>query len=92
MSELIYGERIGKTGTLAPGATAVIIDQAREKVLLTRRRNVEGSFQARSGFQGVSVIVIDDVATTGSTISACASALKSAGASSVWGLVLAREA
>ena len=31
-------------------------------------------------------------ATTGSTISACASALKSAGAASVWGLVLAREA
>lgn len=57
-----------------------------------RRRNVEGSFQARIDVRGAAVIVIDDVATTGSTISACASALKSEGAASVWGLVLAREA
>ncbi|PKB64590.1 MAG: hypothetical protein BZY80_02370 [SAR202 cluster bacterium Io17-Chloro-G2] len=63
-----------------------------------RRRNVEGSFEAKTGpraktdLRGAAVIVVDDVATTGSTISACASALKSAGAASVWGLVLAREA
>ena len=57
-----------------------------------RRRNVEGSFEAKTNLRGAAVIVIDDVATTGSTISACASALKSAGAASVWGLVLAREA
>lgn len=57
-----------------------------------RRRNVEGSFQANPGLKGASIIVVDDVATTGSTISACASALKSAGAASVWELVLAREA
>jgi len=57
-----------------------------------RRRNVEGSFQANPGLKGASIIVVDDVATTGSIISACASALKSAGAASVWGLVLAREA
>ncbi len=37
MSKLIYGERIAKTTKLAPGATAVIFDEAREKVLLTRR-------------------------------------------------------
>ena len=37
MTKLIYGERVGKTGTLAPGASAIIFDEAREKVLLTRR-------------------------------------------------------
>ena len=37
MSKLIYGERIGKTGFLAPGACVIIFDEAREKVLLTRR-------------------------------------------------------
>ena len=63
-----------------------------------RRRNVEGSFEAKSEpraeacLKGAAIIVVDDVATTGSTISACATALKSAGAGSVWGLVLAREA
>ena len=63
-----------------------------------RRRNVDGSFEAKTGprakhdLRGAAIIVVDDVATTGSTISACASALKSAGAASVWGLVLAREA
>ena len=57
-----------------------------------RRRNVEGSLLAKTDLSGAAIIVIDDVATTGSTISACASALKSAGAHTVWGLVLAREA
>ena len=37
------------------------------------------------------MILVDDVATTGSTLSACAAVLKAAGASSVWCLVLARE-
>ena len=38
---------------------------------------------------GAGVILIDDVATTGSTLETCASALKRAGAASVWGLTLA---
>ena len=37
MSKLIYGERVGKTAVLAPGASAIIFDDARKKVLLTRR-------------------------------------------------------
>ena len=37
MSKLIYGDRVGKTAVLAPGASAIIFDEAREKVLLTRR-------------------------------------------------------
>jgi len=57
-----------------------------------RRANVEGSFKCRSSVAGASVILIDDVATTGSTLSACAAVLKAAGAESVWGLVLAQEA
>lgn len=56
-----------------------------------RRENVQGSFRCDGPAGGRSVILVDDVATTGSTLSACAAVLKAAGASSVWCLVLARE-
>ena len=56
-----------------------------------RRENVQGSFRCDGPVDGRSVILVDNVATTGSTLSACATVLKAAGASSVWCLVLARE-
>ena len=56
-----------------------------------RARNVEGSFECTRSVEGASILMIDDVATTGSTMSACGEALKRYGARSVWGLVLARE-
>jgi ComF family protein len=37
------------------------------------------------------VLLIDDVSTSGATLDTCAAALKATGATSVWGLVLARE-
>ena len=37
MSKLIQGERLGRTATLRPGASAIIFDALRQKVLLTRR-------------------------------------------------------
>ena len=56
-----------------------------------RRGNVEGSFQCTADATGRTLILVDDVATTGSTLSACAAALKAARAASVWGLTIARE-
>ncbi len=56
-----------------------------------RRSNIEGSFACPTGLSGESVLLIDDVVTTGSTMSACAAALKEAGAGSVWGLAFARQ-
>jgi len=59
-----------------------------------RRRNVRGAFRVlpdRAGrLRGKSVLLIDDVFTTGSTIEACARALKRAGATQVLVLTLAR--
>ena len=56
-----------------------------------RQSNVSDSFECRRPVEGLTVLLIDDVATTGSTLSECAATLKAAGAKSVRGLVLARE-
>lgn len=66
--------------------------QARTATLEERRNNVTGAFACLDRrLQGRQVLLIDDVATSGATLDACAVALKAKGASSVWGLTLARE-
>ncbi len=59
----------------------------------SRRKNVEKAFAVRNGadIRGARILLVDDVMTTGSTLSECASALKRAGASKVEVLVAARE-
>jgi ComF family protein len=66
--------------------------QARTATVGERHSNVAKAFSCRDHrLQGKQVLLIDDVATSGATLDACARALKEAGATSVWGLVLARE-
>jgi competence protein ComFC len=61
--------------------------------LAQRRDNVSGAFSARLEFvQNKSILLVDDVTTSGATIEACAHALINAGASQVFGLTLARAA
>lgn len=57
-----------------------------------RRENVRGVFSVvrPERVRGREVVLVDDVMTTGATLSACAAALKKAGASRVLGLTLAR--
>ena len=57
-----------------------------------RRRNIDEAFECASDVSGRQYMLIDDVATSGSTMSACADALKDAGAAKVWGLAFARQA
>jgi ComF family protein len=57
-----------------------------------RRDNVREAFSWQgASLQRQRVLLIDDVCTTGATLEACASALHTAGAASVWALTLARE-
>jgi len=66
--------------------------QARTSTVDERRSNVAGAFTCRDQrLQDKQVLLVDDVSTSGATLDACARALKAAGATSVWGLVLARE-
>ena len=56
-----------------------------------RRSNVSGNFACPADASGLTALLIDDVATTASTLSECAAALKTAGATRVHALVLARD-
>jgi competence protein ComFC len=55
-----------------------------------RQKNVLGAFQAGAGVNGRRILVLDDVSTTGSTLSSSAEALFLAGAKDVYALTVAR--
>jgi len=58
--------------------------------LVERRINVDDVFRAFPMVVNKNILIVDDVATSGSTLEACAKALKQAGAKAVYGLTLAR--
>jgi predicted amidophosphoribosyltransferase len=70
--------------------TAPLDDKSPEE----RTREVAGSFQVRgsrrNGISGRTVLLIDDVMTSGATSNACAAALLAAGAAAVDVLIAAR--
>jgi ComF family protein len=57
-----------------------------------RRENVAGAFLGSRGMDGQTVLLVDDVLTTGATIEAAATTLKEAGAGKVLGIVFAHAA
>lgn len=59
-----------------------------------RRRNVKGAFDisGQPDLKGKTIILVDDVATTGNTLNECARVLKKAGCEKVLCLTLARAA
>lgn len=64
------------------------------KSVAARRTNVQSAFairpKARAKIQGASLVLVDDVMTTGATLEACAKVLLASGAADVNGLCLAR--
>lgn len=72
--------------------TRPALPQARTSNVDERRHNVAGAFTCRDQrLNKRQVLLIDDVSTSGATMDACATALKTSGATSVWGMALARE-
>jgi len=58
-----------------------------------RIENVKGTFAVRRPelVRGRTILVVDDIMTTGATLGECAKTLKAAGASRVWSVTLARS-
>lgn len=77
----------------APDAL-VRVRETRSQVGLTRAErhdNVHGAFQAIARrVNGRNILLLDDVATTGSTLSSCAETLYASGARDVFALTVAR--
>ena len=67
-------------------------ERATQSTLPKRERaaNVRGAFAASSRVKGKSILVVDDICTTGETLRACATALSRAGASRVCALTVAK--
>jgi ComF family protein len=78
-------DALRRVGHAKPQATSASAEE--------RRANVVGAFEAnrRADVTDHRVLIVDDVATTGATLNACAEALLAAGAAEVIGLTLARE-
>ena len=93
-SELVARELSKRTGVPMQTRGLRRVRNTPPQVLMAshqeRRRNMEGAFGCTANLSGQRVLLIDDVVTTGSTMFACAEALGAAGATSVWGLALAR--
>ena len=69
-------------------ATESQVGMSREQ----RRQNIRGAFSAaKEQVAGREVLLIDDVMTTGSTVSECARVLRTAGAKTVYVLTVARS-
>lgn len=93
-SELIAKELAKKLGLpMATNVVAKIKDNKRQANLSgrDRRENVVGAYKIenRSIVKGLRILLVDDILTTGSTLSEVSRKLKIAGASAVYGLVIA---
>ena len=53
-----------------------------------RKANMAEAFNAQGNIENMSIVIVDDVLTTGSTMSACASTLKKAGAVHLYAMTL----
>ena len=90
-SELLCQQVALATGIPARAEVLRRIRQTSQQALLSeadRRENVRNAFEASAGLSGLSVLLVDDVATTGATLGECASALRASGASKVYGIAV----
>ena len=92
-SQALARELSALTGIPAEDVLEKIIHTRPQAGLSRKERlaNLENAFAVTGAVNGLDILLIDDVATTGSTLEQCAAALKKAGARKVRALTLARE-
>lgn len=90
---LIGGHLSGLTGLPSRPDLLARLRPTRPQATLRREArllNMADAFRADPAMEGKSVVLVDDVMTTGATMAACALACRNAGARRVYGLVFAR--
>ena len=95
--DYLAGELARRIGRDCDTSTLRRVGSPRRQAGLSREErllNVAGTFAVArpDAVAGRTVLVLDDVMTTGATLSECAKALKDAGAARVWAITLARPA
>jgi len=83
------GSPMARSGTLVRNKYTKPQAKLKEKA---RKKNIVDAFTCSDpkAIRDKTVILVDDVITTGSTLNECARVLKNAGAREVWGLALAK--
>ncbi|MFQ5868413.1 MAG: ComF family protein [Candidatus Zixiibacteriota bacterium] len=93
-SEAVAGQLSEKLGIPVLSDSVIRKRNTRTQTGLSReerRKNVKGAFKltGKVDLEGRRLLLVDDVLTTGATMSECARTLKSAGAERIWGATLA---
>ena len=92
----LLAQRVSLLSAIPAEATLEKIRETRVQSTLTeesvRRANVQGAYRVMPNVDvtGKRILLVDDVATSGATLSECAACLRLAGAESVAALTLAR--
>jgi ComF family protein len=91
---LLVAERVGAEAGVAVRPrwlrrTRATAPQA-DLTAVERARNVRGAFAATAAVRGLEVVIVDDVFTTGATVTECARALRAEGVGRVGVLTVAR--
>lgn len=93
-SELLCQHLALKTGIPARPNALKRIRETSQQALLSeadRHTNVRGAFAASEAVKGLSILLVDDVITTGSTLRECADALNAKGAGRVYGIAVSHS-
>ena len=93
-SELLCQQLALKTGIPARPTVLKRIRQTDPQAMIAgpkRQDNVKDAFAASVNVMGLSVLLVDDVATSGSTLRECAKALRQQGAGRVYGIAVSHS-